>query len=63
MSQAQNAKPRVHFENLEEVKEIIGASNPNLTKDELYDEMLKPFLYQKVVEIDEATHKQKISYI
>lgn len=54
---------RVDFENLEEVKQVIGAVNPNLSKDEMYDEMLKSYQYQKVIEMDEVTHKQKISYV
>ena len=53
----------LHFENLEQVKQVIGSYNPNLTKEEMYDEMLKHYQYQKVVEIDDVTHKEKITYI
>lgn len=52
-----------HFENLEEVKHVIGSQNPQMSKDQMYDEMLKPFAYEKVVEIDDIHHKQKVSYI
>lgn len=54
---------RVDFENLEEVKQVIGSTNPAMSKDEMYDEMLKTYQYQKVIEVDEASHKQKITYI
>ena len=54
---------RINFENLEEVKQVIGSYNPNMTKDEMYDEMLKTYNYEKVIEMDEITHKQKISYV
>jgi hypothetical protein len=52
-----------HYENLEEVKRTIGSQNPYMNKDQMYDEMLKPFKYEKVVEIDDVHHKQKVSYI
>lgn len=54
---------KLHFENLEQVKQVIGTFNPNMTKDEMYDEMLKHYQYQKYVEIDEVTHKEKVTYI
>lgn len=52
-----------HYENLEEVKQDLGQLRPNMTKDEMYDEMLKPFKYQKCVEKDPVTHKLKVSYL
>ena len=56
-------KNKLHFENLEQVKQVIGTYNPSLTKDEMYDEMLKHYQYEKYVEIEEVTHKEKISYV
>ena len=53
---------KTHLENLEEVKHVIGSDNPNMTKDEMYDELLKPFKYEKLVEKDAAHDKKKITY-
>ena len=55
--------PKVHLENLEEVKQVFGSMNPHMTKDEMYDELLKPFKYDKIVEKDESEDKQKITYV
>jgi hypothetical protein len=51
-----------HFESLEEIKTVIGSEKPGLTKDQLYDEMLKPYSYLKQHEMDPATGKQRIVY-
>jgi uncharacterized Zn-finger protein len=51
-----------HFENLEEVKKTIGAHKPGLSKDQLYDEMLKPYNYEKRIDTDPATLKFRIIY-
>lgn len=56
-------KEMIHFENLDEVKRVIGAKNPGMLKDQLYDEMFKVFKHQKTVEIDPITCKHRIVYI
>jgi len=52
-----------HFETLEEVREILGRENPNMTKDELYEEMLKSFSHQKIIEMDTRTRKERVAYV
>jgi hypothetical protein len=63
IGQNQGANNIAHFENLEELKKVVGNDNPNMTKDDLYDEMLKPFRYEKIIEMDPRTKKPKITYI
>ena len=56
------APQKQHLENLEEVKVVIGSNNPNMTKDQMYDELLKPYRCSKNVEIDPKSGKEKITY-
>ena len=51
-----------HLENLEEAKVVFASQNPNMTKDQMYDEMLKPYRCSKHVEVDTKTGKEKVSY-
>lgn len=51
-----------HFKTLEEVKATIGQAFPTMTKDEMYDILLKPYKHRKIVEFDHDAQKQKVSY-
>ena len=44
------------------MKKVIGANNPGITKDQLYDKMLEPYNYEKRIEADRKTLKHKIVY-
>lgn len=52
-----------HLENLEEVKQVFGSQNPCMTKDEMYDELLKPYKCEKIVNKDFQNDKEKVIYV
>ena len=56
-----SSKP--HLENLEEVKLAFGSKNPYMTKDQMYDELLKPYKCQKIVQRESFSDKEKIYYV
>lgn len=56
-------KDITHFESLEEIKKKIGSKSPGMSKDQLYDYMLKPYKYQKILEVSPMTQKPRLAYI
>ena len=52
-----------HFETYKQLKKIAKESNPDISKEEIYEELLKPFRYEKLKTWDRAQSRFRISYI
>ena len=51
------------FETYKQLKEAAKVINPEITKEEIYEQLLKPFRYEKVKEWDETQNRFKTYYI
>eukprot|EP00345_Euplotes_harpa_P018872 CAMPEP_0168347456 /NCGR_PEP_ID=MMETSP0213-20121227/19013_1 /TAXON_ID=151035 /ORGANISM="Euplotes harpa, Strain FSP1.4" /LENGTH=183 /DNA_ID=CAMNT_0008356573 /DNA_START=44 /DNA_END=595 /DNA_ORIENTATION=+ len=52
-----------NFETYKQVKALARQTNPELTKEEIYEMMLKPFQHEKVKVWDNQLQRYKISYV
>ena len=52
-----------NFENYKQLRKAAIQSNPEITKEEIYEELLKPFQHEKVKIWDQSLSRFKISYI
>lgn len=52
-----------HFETYKELKSIAKQEDPNVTKQELYEKLLKPFKHEKSERLDPTSGKYKVIYI
>ena len=50
------------FDTYKALKKAAKVANPFITKEEIYEELLKPFRYEKVMEWSEAQHRYWVSY-
>lgn len=46
-----------------QLKAVARLNNPDVTKEEIYEELLKPFRHEKVKQWDELQSRYKISYV
>jgi hypothetical protein len=53
----------VHFETYKQLKEISKDEDPSISKNEIYEKLLKPFSHEKKICMDEATGKYRTLYI
>ena len=51
------------FETYKQLKEAAKIINPKITKEEIYEELLKPFRQEKLKEWDDTQNRFKIYYI
>ena len=45
------------------LSKVVKLDHPNATKEEIYEELLKPYRHEKVKEWDDSLNRYKISYI
>ena len=51
------------YDTYKELKTIARQENPDITKEEIYEQLLKPFRYEKVKYWNRILRRFKISYI
>ena len=51
------------YNTYKELKTIARQENPDITKEEIYEQLLKPFRYEKVKRWDRIQRRFRISYI
>lgn len=52
-----------NFKTFDDIKHVVRQSNPNATKEDIYDKLLTPFKHDKVKIWSPTQHKFKINYI
>ena len=52
-----------NYETYKELKVMAKQTNPEISKDEIYEELLKPFRHEKVKHWNRIQHRFRISYI
>ena len=52
-----------NFETYKQLKKVAKESDPNISKEEIYEKLLEPFRHEKVKIWDQALGRFKISYI
>ena len=52
-----------NFDTYKELKKAAKLENPDITKEEIYEKLLKPYRHEKVKIWDEENNKFKVSYI
>lgn len=61
-----NTKDKINLQNLDtykELRKVAQESNPEITKEEIYEQLLKPFKYEKNKYYDNEKQRYVISYI
>ena len=63
LSEKHKTLKSVHFETYKQLKEISKDEEPGISKNEIYEKLLKPFQHEKKFSLDEATGKYRTIYI
>ena len=51
-----------NWDTYKQLKSIARQTNPDITKEEIYEQLLKPFRYEKVKHWDSSQRRHRISY-
>ena len=54
---------RYNFENYTQLRNAIRQSNPEFTREQCYEELLKPYRHEKIKTWDSSLSRFKISYV
>ena len=55
-------KEFIYYQSLDEVKKVMGRKFPNMPRDQMYKELLRPYKYRTVAVPDEENKKDKELY-
>ena len=55
--------PNQHYETYKQLKKFAKESNPDISKEEIYEQLLKPFRHEKVKVWDQSQSRFRISYV
>lgn len=62
-SDCQKKAHSVHFETYKQLKEISKDEDPGISKNEIYEKLLKPFKHEKKVCLEQGTGKYRTLYV
>ena len=51
-----------NFETYKQLKAVAKGNDPSITKQEIYEKLLKPFKHEKCIKYDQASMKSKVYY-
>ena len=52
-----------NYETYKDLKRMAVQANPEITKEQIYEQLLKPFRHEKVKQWDDTQNKFKVSYV
>ena len=55
--------PSKHFENYKELKYAAREEDPTITKEEIYEKLLRPFKHEKYMKRDPVNNKFRVYYV